>query len=73
MIDDLAKLIVKIQELYTPSQLKRRYVNRSFDETFHLIGTGLNPLLKNGEYHEAVWIGYLAATSNPLLWKLLAL
>lgn len=72
MIEDLAKLIAKTQELHA-DELRSRFLDKSFEETFHLIGTGLDPYLKNAEYHEAVWVGYLAATSNPLLWKVLAL
>ena len=72
MIYDLAKLIVKAQEHHA-DELRKRFVDGTFDDTFYLIGIGLDPFLKNSEPHEAVWVGYLAATSSPLLWKVLAL
>ena len=73
MIEDLAKLISEARKQHTPSELKQRFVNRDFDDTFYLIGIGINPFLKNAEPHEAVFIGYLITIGSPLAWQLLAL
>jgi hypothetical protein len=62
LLDDLKIQVEWVQKLHGPDELKRRFVDRTFEETFYAIGKKVD-----ADHVNPAWLGFEILVDSPRL------